>query len=217
MTWTFFLKKCRPSTLANPRRSFWRERNATILDLSTREDPGYQWQIAARVRFLCTAVTWQRCLVALWDCFRVVLHTNGKYKKEVSFLLLNTRVNIGEILRDLTSRGTQNQARLWTIKIQRLNSAISRKSSDSEGESQIVSSKMLSTWTIPTDPGFDTRRPSSADRYSPVYAERIPKARVKPEALSNAIKNQGTLAQLFNPQARPYSIGSRPCKLQFTF
>ena len=74
---------------------------------------------------------------------------------------------------------------------------------------------MLSTWTIPTDPGFDTRRPCSADRYSPVYAERLPKARVKPEALSNAIKNQGTLAQLFNPQARPYSIGSRPCKLVF--
>lgn len=73
---------------------------------------------------------------------------------------------------------------------------------------------MLSTWTIPTDPGFDTRRPSSADRYSPVYAERLPKARVKPEALSNAIKNQGTLAQLFNPQARPYSIGSRPSSAQ---
>lgn len=71
---------------------------------------------------------------------------------------------------------------------------------------------MLSTWTIPTDPGFDTRRPASAGRYSPVYAERLPKARVKPEALSNAIKNQGTLAQLFNPQARPYSVGSRPCK-----
>ncbi|KAL9962658.1 hypothetical protein ACROYT_G031779 [Oculina patagonica] len=73
---------------------------------------------------------------------------------------------------------------------------------------------MLSTWTIPTDPGFDTRRPSSADRYSPVYAERQPKARVKPEALSNAIKNQGTLAQLFNPHARPYSIGSRPSSAQ---
>ena len=75
---------------------------------------------------------------------------------------------------------------------------------------------MLSTWTIPTDPGFDTRRPSSADRYSPVYAERLPKARVKPEALSNAIKNQGTLAQLFNPQSRAYSVGSRPCKLKLS-
>ncbi|KAJ7352835.1 Enkurin domain-containing protein 1 [Desmophyllum pertusum] len=74
---------------------------------------------------------------------------------------------------------------------------------------------MLSTWTIPTDPGFDTRRPSSSDRYSPVYAERLPKARVKPEALSNAIKNQGTLAQLFNPQSRPYSIGSRPSSAQY--
>lgn len=73
---------------------------------------------------------------------------------------------------------------------------------------------MLSTWTIPTDPGFDTRRPASAGRYSPVYAERLPKARVKPEALSNAIKNQGTLAQLFNPQARPYSVGSRPSSAQ---
>lgn len=71
---------------------------------------------------------------------------------------------------------------------------------------------MLSTWTIPTDPGFETRRPTSADRYSSGYVERLPKARVKPEALSNAIKNQGTLAQLFNPQARPYPIGSRPCK-----
>lgn len=73
---------------------------------------------------------------------------------------------------------------------------------------------MLSTWTIPTDPGFDTRRSTSADRYNPVYAESLPKARVKPEALSNAIKNQGTLAQLFNPQARPYSIGSRPSSAQ---
>lgn len=71
---------------------------------------------------------------------------------------------------------------------------------------------MLSTWTIPTDPGFDTRRPTSAARYSPVYGESVPKARVKPEALVNAIKGQGTLAQLFNPQARPYPIGSRPCK-----
>lgn len=71
---------------------------------------------------------------------------------------------------------------------------------------------MLSTWTIPTDPGFETRRPTSADRYGSGYVERLPKARVKPEALSNAIKNQGTLAQLFNPQARPYPIGSRPCK-----
>lgn len=73
---------------------------------------------------------------------------------------------------------------------------------------------MLSTWTIPTDPGFETRRPTSADRYSAGYAERLPKARVKPEALSNAIKNQGTLAQLFNPQARPYPIGSRPSSAQ---
>lgn len=73
---------------------------------------------------------------------------------------------------------------------------------------------MLSTWTIPTDPGFDTRRPTNEDRYSPVYAERLPKARVKPEALSNAIKNQGTLAQLFNPSARPYSVGSRPASAQ---
>lgn len=73
---------------------------------------------------------------------------------------------------------------------------------------------MLSTWTIPSDPGFETRRPSSTDRYSPVLAEALPKARVKPEALSNAIRNQGTLAQLFNPQARPYSVGSRPSSAQ---
>lgn len=74
--------------------------------------------------------------------------------------------------------------------------------------------RMLSTWTIPSDPGFETRRPSSTDRYSPVLAEALPKARVKPEALSNAIRNQGTLAQLFNPQARPYSVGSRPSSAQ---
>lgn len=73
---------------------------------------------------------------------------------------------------------------------------------------------MLSTWTIPSDPGFDTRRPTSVDRYSPVYAGHLPKARVKPEALSNAIKAQGTLSQLFNPQARPYSVGSRPSSAQ---
>lgn len=73
---------------------------------------------------------------------------------------------------------------------------------------------MLSTWTIPSDPGFETRRPTSTDRYSPVLAEAFPKARVKPEALSNAIRNQGTLAQLFNPQARPYSVGSRPSSAQ---
>ncbi|XP_068706054.1 enkurin domain-containing protein 1-like [Montipora foliosa] len=73
---------------------------------------------------------------------------------------------------------------------------------------------MLSTWTIPSDPGFDTRRPSSAGRYSPVFAESLPKARVKPEALSNAIRNQRTLAQLFNPQARPCYIGSRPSSAQ---
>ncbi|XP_074607939.1 enkurin domain-containing protein 1-like [Acropora palmata] len=73
---------------------------------------------------------------------------------------------------------------------------------------------MLSTWTIPSDPGFETRRPTSTDRYSPVLAEALPKARVKPEALSNAIRNQGTLAQLFNPQARPYSVGSRPSSAQ---
>ena len=81
---------------------------------------------------------------------------------------------------------------------------------DTERKEVEFSRTMLSTWTIPTDPGFDTRRPTNEDRYSPVYAERLPKARVKPEALSNAIKNQGTLAQLFNPSARPYSVGSRP-------
>lgn len=76
---------------------------------------------------------------------------------------------------------------------------------------------MLSTWTIPTDPGFETRRPSSAQsRYDPVLAERRPRARVKPEAISNAIKNQGTLAHLFNPSANQFSVyGSRPGKLLF--
>lgn len=70
---------------------------------------------------------------------------------------------------------------------------------------------MLSTWTIPTDPGFQTRRPNSAQRYESNLSDR-PKPRVKPEAYSNAIKNQGSLALLFNPNSKPYTILSRPGK-----
>lgn len=70
---------------------------------------------------------------------------------------------------------------------------------------------MLSTWTIPTDPGFQTRRPrSSQSYYEPNQAESVPQPRVKPEALTNAIKGQGSLGRLFNPLAKPYHIGSRP-------
>lgn len=71
---------------------------------------------------------------------------------------------------------------------------------------------MLSTWTIPTDPGFQTRRPNSAQRYDTNEAENRPKPRVKPEAISNAIKGQGSLALLFNPSSKPYTILSRPGK-----
>lgn len=69
---------------------------------------------------------------------------------------------------------------------------------------------MLSTWTIPTDPGYQTRRPNSAQRYEPVIDGSRPKPRVKPEALSNAIKGQGSLALLFNPTSKPYTLLSRP-------
>ena len=70
---------------------------------------------------------------------------------------------------------------------------------------------MLSTWTIPTDPGLETRRPKSSHSYYDHIANR-PRARVKPEALNNAIKGQGSLSRLFNPLAKPYHIGSRPSK-----
>lgn len=71
---------------------------------------------------------------------------------------------------------------------------------------------MLSNWTIPTDPGYNTRRPNSANRYEPNGVECRPKPRVKPEALTNAIKGQGSLSQLFNPNAKPYNLLSRPGK-----
>ena len=74
---------------------------------------------------------------------------------------------------------------------------------------------MLSTWTIPTDPGYNTRRPNSAQRYEPHLGGERPKPRVKPEAISNAIKGQGSLAMLFNPIARPYNILSRPGTVLF--
>ncbi|EDO36286.1 predicted protein [Nematostella vectensis] len=73
---------------------------------------------------------------------------------------------------------------------------------------------MLSTWTIPTDPGYNTRRPSSAERYRQSPLECRPKPRVKPEAITNAIKGQGSLSQLFNPTSKPYNILSRPGSAQ---
>ncbi|KXJ16482.1 enkurin domain-containing protein 1 [Exaiptasia diaphana] len=73
---------------------------------------------------------------------------------------------------------------------------------------------MPSTWTIPTDPGFQTRRPNSAQRYEPAIDGSRPKPRVKPEALSNAIKGQGSLALLFNPTSKPYTLLSRPGSAQ---
>ena len=76
---------------------------------------------------------------------------------------------------------------------------------------------MLSTWTIPSDPGFNTKRPNSANKYEPVVDGCRPKPRVKPEALSNAIKGQGSLSQLFNPNAKPYNLLSRPGTVSFKF
>ena len=72
---------------------------------------------------------------------------------------------------------------------------------------------MLSTWTIPTDPGFETRRPRRSQSYYELdQVECRPRPRVKPEALNNALKGQGSLSRLFNPLAKPYHIGSRPSK-----
>ena len=65
---------------------------------------------------------------------------------------------------------------------------------------------LLSTWTIPTDPGFQTRRSEGTETRESDLKRAKP--RVKPEAMSFALKNQGTVAQLFNPYAKPPSIGS---------
>lgn len=65
---------------------------------------------------------------------------------------------------------------------------------------------VLNTWTIPTDPGFQTRR---SDRAMLRESDCKPaRPRVKPEAMSIALKSQGTVAQLFNPYSKPHSLGS---------
>ena len=56
--------------------------------------------------------------------------------------------------------------------------------------------------TIPADPGFQTNRSDGG-----LMPDR-PKPRIKPEAMMIAIKNQGTLGQLFNPYSKPPSLRS---------
>lgn len=63
---------------------------------------------------------------------------------------------------------------------------------------------VLNTWTIPSDPGFQTRRSDRALVRESDY-NRV-RARVKPEAMSIALKSQGSVAQLFNPYAKPHSF-----------
>ena len=65
---------------------------------------------------------------------------------------------------------------------------------------------VLNTWTIPSDPGFQTRRSDRALVRESDY-NRV-RARVKPEAMSIALKSQGSVAQLFNPYAKPHSFGT---------
>ena len=65
---------------------------------------------------------------------------------------------------------------------------------------------LLNTWTIPSDPGFQTRRSDRA-AFRDSDCKRS-KPRIKPEAMSIALKSQGTVAQLFNPFSKPYSVGS---------
>lgn len=149
-------------------------------------------------------------LVGLWDCFLLF-----SIPTEIRNTVWTTSANLEEIHLNTT---------LTTLWSNRKYASRSPGCTDTwiilgrlilKGEvcaDRAKRNRMLSTWTIPSDPGFETRRPTSTDRYSPVLAEALPKARVKPEALSNAIRNQGTLAQLFNPHGRPYSVGSRPCK-----
>ena len=146
--------------------------------------------------------------VGLWECISSLF----SIPTEIRNTVLTTSANLEEIYLDTTLWSNRKYASRssgckdtwiihgWLILKGEVRADRAKKN------------RMLSTWTIPSDPGFETRRPSSTDRYSPVLAEALPKARVKPEALSNAIRNQGTLAQLFNPQARHYSVGSRPCK-----
>lgn len=64
----------------------------------------------------------------------------------------------------------------------------------------------MNKWTIPTDPGFQTRRSDNATVGE--MDQRRPKPRIKPEAMMIAIKNQGTVGQLFNPYAKQPSFRS---------
>ncbi|CAB3987473.1 Hypothetical predicted protein [Paramuricea clavata] len=65
---------------------------------------------------------------------------------------------------------------------------------------------VVNTWTIPTDPGFQTRRSDTALVREIDHTR--PKPRIKPEAMMIAIKNQGSVAQLFNPYSKPPSFRS---------
>ena len=65
---------------------------------------------------------------------------------------------------------------------------------------------VVNTWTIPTDPGFQTRRSDTVLVREMDHTR--PKPRIKPEAMMIAIKNQGSVAQLFNPYSKPPSFRS---------
>jgi hypothetical protein len=65
---------------------------------------------------------------------------------------------------------------------------------------------VANSWTIPTDPGFQTRRSDNVSVREMDHTR--PKPRIKPEAMMIAIKNQGSVAQLFNPYSKPPSFRS---------
>ena len=62
----------------------------------------------------------------------------------------------------------------------------------------------MNSWTIPADPGLQTRRPNT-DVAREADSKPL-KPRIRPEAMMNAIKNQGTIAQLFNPCLKPPTL-----------
>lgn len=64
----------------------------------------------------------------------------------------------------------------------------------------------VNTWTIPSDPGFQTKR-SDGELVREIDYTR-PKPRIKQEAMMIAIKNRGSVAQLFNPYSKPLSFRS---------
>ena len=138
----------------------------------------------------------------------VCYHTNGKLFMALSirqkFEIL--RITRGQSKHIGTALGNTKVKRCWRYRLGQYIEIGVRFRAENPVQ-------MLSTWTIPSDPGFNTRRPSSAQsRYDPYTSESRPQPRVRPEAISNAIKNQGSLAQLFNPQAAQYTIRGRPSK-----